>query len=47
MPAVHLTVLELRVVVQALASRAGDCPLVDAARRQLQLALDRATRGRA
>ena len=47
MPAVHLTSLELRVVLQALSGRRDDCPLVASARRQLQLALRRAQRSRA
>jgi len=44
MPAVHLTAPELRAVLHALSLRTSDCPIVASARRQLQLALDCATR---
>jgi hypothetical protein len=47
MPAVHLTAPELRAVLHALSPRTRECPIVASARRQLQLALDRATRSRA
>jgi hypothetical protein len=41
MPAVHLTAPELRLVLQALATRTSPCPLVDGVARRVQLELSR------